>query len=123
MDTQTTLINLKNPADGLCLGCQRLADDNYTSQELIHRLSSALRVCKVALAVCSCLCLLLVFMFAGSVYVFLEVQAIRQEISKTEPPDDNSMTLPAALFLKTDASSELKVFFLHLTVKTYKNGI
>ena len=123
MDTETTLTNLKYPAGGLCLGCQRLADDNYTSQELIHRLSSALRVCKVALAVCSGLCLLLVFIFAGSIYVFLEVQAIRQEISKTEPLDDNSMTLPAALFRKTDASSKLQVYFLHLTLKSYKNRI
>ena len=122
MQTETKIVGPNSGFNGLCLGCSRMEDGSPKYQELADRLSSALRWSKFALAACFFFGILLVMMFSCSVYLFMEIQTVRQEISMLAPPGtdaDDSLSVSTAVYLETDEVYNVldsQVSFVHLRV-------
>ena len=113
MDTETRLVAIDSEANGLCLSCTRLEAGSAKYQDLMDRLSSALRLCKFALAACFFFCILLVLMFSCSVYLFMEIQTVHQELSRLRTSqtiaDDNSSSTSDVLYLLADDGLDIQV--------------
>lgn len=107
MNTETRIIESQPREGGLCLACRSSEGGCPKYQELADRLSSAVRLCKFALVACFFFCTLLVLMFSCSVYLFMEIMTVRQEISRCKlavAPADYSLTDSSVttLYLQTD---------------------
>ena len=105
MNIETRIVD-SNPSGG-CLSCLGLENGAKNCQDLVDKLSSAVRLCKYALAACFFFGVLLLLMFSCSVYLFMEIRTVREEIARCDVPDavtDDSLagSTVTALYLRGD---------------------
>ena len=108
MNTETRIVE-SDPVGGvcgLCLSCPSLENGAKNCQDLVDKLSSAVRHCKYALAACFFFSVLLLLMFSCSVYLFMEIRTVRQEIARCKvanvPDDSLAESTVTALYIKAD---------------------